>query len=133
MLYNHDFTGRLNALRGSDGTRLGVEYDDNNHPNRLTFKQNNATIYDASYTSDAQGKVTGTTLHSLGNTALNYTYDGLNRATQRDLVLDLLCFYKSLACFFHHQLIYHIRAFLSAGLRKGSIMQLLELLFMRPE
>jgi len=83
--YNYDLAGRASSVIGSDGSSLRIGYDAKSAPDRLTYSQNGATIFDAGYASDNQGRVTGTTLHSMNNSTLGYTYDALNRPTRRDL------------------------------------------------
>ena len=85
--YSFDFSGRLESVAGSDGTKTKIGYDAKSAPNLLTFSKNNATIFDASYVTNNQGRVTGSTLHSLGGAALSYTYDDLDRLSNRTMNL----------------------------------------------
>ena len=81
--YNYDLSNRITSVVGSDGTTTRIGYDSRNVPNRLTFGQNHATIFDATYRSDDQGRVYHSTLHTLGNATLRYQFDGLSRMHSR--------------------------------------------------
>lgn len=85
--YNYDLSNRIESVTGSDSTNTRIKYDAKNMPNRLTFAQNGATIFDAGYTTNDQGMVTGSTLYSLSSATLSYTCDGLNRPTTRTLAI----------------------------------------------
>lgn len=81
--YGYDFSGRLESIIGNNGASTKIGYDAKSAPNHLVFKQNGTTIFDAGYTTNDQGRVTDSTLYSMGGTTISYTYDDLNRPAAR--------------------------------------------------
>ena len=85
--YGYSFDGLLESITGSDGTRAKLGYDIKGGLSSLTFTENGATIHDAWYSSDNQGRPTKASLFSLGGAGLAYDYDGMGRLAGRSLEL----------------------------------------------
>jgi len=81
----YSFDGLLESITGSDGTQTKLGYDIKGLVSSLTFTGNGATIHDAWYSSDNQGRPTKASLFSLGGASLAYDYDEVGRLTGRTL------------------------------------------------
>ena len=83
--FGYSFDGLLDSILGSDGTQTKLGYDIKGQLSSLTFSKNGATIHDAWYSSDNQGRPAKASLFSLGGASLAYDYDEVGRLTARTL------------------------------------------------
>jgi len=87
VTYKYDYAlyGLLNKVHGSDGTLTAYDYDTTGKLSRLNFLDNGDKIHMTRYYTNQVGNPEDVILVSLGNTALHYEYDGLNRLTGKSI------------------------------------------------
>lgn len=84
--YSYDVSGRLASMRGTNGTQAEYTYNaKTNKLGRLTLRQNGDTISDTEYAYADDGRPIEAMLYSMNDTAVSYSFDGLNRLEQVDL------------------------------------------------
>ena len=84
--YGYDVSGRLVSMAGSNGALARFEHNAKTDKlSRLTVSQNGGILTDVSHVYADDGRPVGAALHGMGESALAYGYDGLNRLRYANL------------------------------------------------
>ena len=95
--YEYDLAQRLTGAYSSNGLRANYTYDERNNIKDLAVTKNGTVLADNTFTYQDDGLLESVSLPLLDNSTLSYTYDNLNRTSEKriDLPSEHLTDYSS--------------------------------------
>ncbi len=81
--YEYDLAQRLTGAYSTDGLRANYTYDERNNIKDLAVTKNGTVLANNTFTYQDDGLISSVSLPLLNSSTLTYTYDELNRVTQK--------------------------------------------------